>query len=112
MPHNSPDPRSAYPDYTLMDTWDHIVGASSTIITLVKEVSDLIPNAGPLSQVLGITGQLFAIVNQVKANEGDCVFLVERILRFLKEIAEQCERFNAPIRASSPTGALLKELES
>ncbi|KZP21504.1 hypothetical protein FIBSPDRAFT_931554 [Athelia psychrophila] len=110
MPHNSPDPR--YRDYTRMDTWDHVVGASSTIVTLAKEVSGLIPNAGPLSQVLGITGQLFAIVNQVKANQEDCVFLVERILGFLKGIAGQCKRFNAPIHAGSPTDELLKDLES
>ncbi|KZP29133.1 hypothetical protein FIBSPDRAFT_927201 [Athelia psychrophila] len=112
MSHNSPNPRSEYPNYTHMSAKDHFVGASSTILDLAKELSALIPNAGPLSQVLGITGQLFAIVNQVKTNEGDCVFLVERILRFLKDIATQCERLNAPIGVGSPTDALLKDLIS
>ncbi|KZP10028.1 hypothetical protein FIBSPDRAFT_991841 [Athelia psychrophila] len=46
---NSPDPRSEYADYFHMSVKDHFLGASSTIVTLVKEVSDLIPNAGPLS---------------------------------------------------------------
>ncbi|KZP07030.1 hypothetical protein FIBSPDRAFT_898372 [Athelia psychrophila] len=108
MSHNSSDPRSEYANYPHMSVKNHFLGASSTIVTLVKEVSDLIPNVGPLSQVLGITGELFAIIKQVEANAGDCVFLVERILRFLKDIAEQCKE--APIRAGSPNDVLLKKL--
>ncbi|KZP29168.1 hypothetical protein FIBSPDRAFT_927216 [Athelia psychrophila] len=110
MTSNSPDPRSEYADYSHMSVSDHFLGASSTIVTLVKEVSDLIPNAGPLSQVLGITAQLFTIIKQIKTNKDDCVFLVERILRFLKDIAEECKQLDAPIRASSRTAARLKDL--
>lgn len=112
MSHNSPDPRSEYDDYTHMSRTDHFIGASSTIVDLVKEVSDLIPNAGPLSQVLGITGQLFTIINQIKANKDDCMFLVERILRFLKDIAEECKQLDPPIRAGSRTASRLNDLIS
>ncbi|KZP29714.1 hypothetical protein FIBSPDRAFT_926871, partial [Athelia psychrophila] len=112
MTPKSPDPRPEYGDYTHMSVKDHFLGASQTIATLVKEVSDLIPNAGPLSQVLGLTGQLFIIVNQIKTNKEGCAFLVERILRFLKSIAKECKRLDAPIRVGSPTAARLKDLIS
>lgn len=112
MPLNSPDPQSEYGDYTHMSPTDHFIGASSTIVDLVKEVSDLIPNAGPLSQVLGIVGQLFTIINQIKANKDDCMFLVERILSFLKLIAEECKQLEAPIRAGSRLALRLHDLIS
>ena len=112
MAHNSTDPRAEYADYTHMSFLDHATDASSTIVTLFKEVSDLIPNAGPLSQVLGITGQLFEIVDQIKTNKEGCEFLVERILRFLKSIAEACKRLKTPIPAGSPTADTLNDLIS
>ena len=110
MAHNSTHPRAEYADYTHMSFLDHVIDASSTIVTLFKELSDLIPNAGPLSQVLGITGQLFEIVDQIKTNKESCEFLVERILRFLKGIAEECRRLNKPIPAGSSTAARLDDL--
>lgn len=112
MTPDSPDPLSEYADYSHMSVKDHFLSASSTIVTLVKEISDLIPNAGPLSQVLGITAQLFTIINQIKTNKDDCVFLVERILRFLKDIAEECKRLDAPIGVGTPTAARLNNLIS
>lgn len=112
MLHNSPDPRTEYGDYAHMSRTDHFIGASSTIVDLVKEVSEIIPNAGPLSQVLGITGQLFTIINQIRSNKDDCMFLVERILRFLKDIAEECKQLDAPIKAGSRTALRLDDLIS
>lgn len=110
MAHPQPDPQSQYADYTYMSVQDHFLSASTTIVTLAQGMSDLIPNAGPLSQVLSITAQLFAIIDEIKTNKDSCEFLVERILRFLKEIAEECK--NKPIQADSPTGKRLKNLVS
>jgi hypothetical protein len=95
-----------------MDVTDHVLGASSTIVTLLKEVSDLIPNAGPLSQVLGITNQLFGIVNQIRDNKDACEFLVERILRFMKDLMEECARLKVPIEDGTPMEARLRNLYS
>lgn len=114
MTSKSPDTRPEYGDYTRMTAMDHFLGASQTIVTLVKEVAELIPNAGPLTQVLGATGQLFDIINQIKTNKSDCMFLVERILRFLKGIAVEYKRLEdqAPIRAGSLTAVRLDEFTS
>ncbi|KAF7977235.1 hypothetical protein HWV62_4337 [Athelia sp. TMB] len=112
MANNSSDPRTRYADYTHMSVQDHLVSGSSLIVSLFKEVSDLIPNAGPLSQVLGVTSQLFEIVDQIKTNKEGCEHLVERILGFLKDIAEERNRLNVPIPASSSTGKRLYTLIS
>ncbi|KZP29708.1 hypothetical protein FIBSPDRAFT_926867, partial [Athelia psychrophila] len=112
MTSKSPDPRPEYGNYTHMSVKDHFLGASQTIVTLVKEVSDLIPNAGPLAQVLGITGAVFEIINQIKTNKDDCVLLVERILRFLKDMAEECKLLDAPIVDGSATARRLDNLIS
>ncbi|KZP29692.1 hypothetical protein FIBSPDRAFT_926860, partial [Athelia psychrophila] len=112
MTSKSPETRPEYGDYAHMSTTDHIVGAASTVVTLLKEVSDLIPNAGPLTKVLGVTGTLFDIINQIKTNREDCVLLVERILRFLKDIAEECKLLDAPIVAGSATARRLNNLIS
>lgn len=87
-------------------------GASPTIVTLVQEVSDLVPNEGPLFRVLGITAEVFAIIAQIKSNKNSCEFLVERILRFLKDIAAASKRLDSPIRAGTPKAASLKDLLS
>lgn len=110
MLHNLPDPWSEYGNYTHMIRTDHFISTTSTFVDLVKEVSDLIPNSGTLSQVLGITGQLFTIINQIKTNKDNCMFLVERILRFLKDIAEECKQLDPPIRASSRAALWLYDL--
>ncbi|KAF7967295.1 hypothetical protein HWV62_34777 [Athelia sp. TMB] len=112
MARSSTDPRAEYPDYMHTSSLDHAVNASSTIIALFQEVSDLTPNAGPLSQVLGITGQLLDIVKQIKTNKESCEFLVDRILRFLRSIAKACKHLTAPITAGSPTAETLNDLIS
>jgi hypothetical protein len=99
-------------NYARMDVTDHIIGASSIIVTLLKEVSDLIPNAGPLSQVLGITKELIAIINQMRDNKDACEFLVERVLRFLKDLMEECARLKVPIGDDTPMAARLQKLYS
>jgi len=93
-----------------MDAVDHALSAASTITTLLKEISSLIPNAGPLTNVLGVTQELFKMINQVQENNDQCSFLVERILVFLKNLAKETARLNEPIRDGSPTADRLSEL--
>ena len=95
-----------------MDAADHALSAASTITTLLKEVSDLIPNAGPLANVLGVTKELINIINQMRDNNDQCSFLVERILGFLKNLSKENARLNEPIRDGSPTADRLNELVS
>lgn len=95
-----------------MDATDHALGAASTITTMLKEVSNLIPNAGPLVTVLGVTKQLITIINQMRDNNEQCSFLVERILVFLKNLSKESARLNEPIRDGSPTADRLNELVS
>lgn len=90
---------------------DHIAGAPSICVALLTEVSDLIPNSGPLSQVLGITRLLFDIVDKIKTNKESCEFLVEHILRFLRNLAQECNRLNTSIFDDSLTAERLRELE-
>ncbi|KAG6814618.1 hypothetical protein H0H87_008457, partial [Tephrocybe sp. NHM501043] len=95
-----------------MDAADHALGAASTITTLMKEVSSLIPHAGPLASALGVTKELISIVNQMRDNKDQCSFLIERILRFLKDLAEESARLKEPIRYGSPTADRLNKLIS
>jgi hypothetical protein len=95
-----------------MDAADHALGAASIITTLLKEVSGLIPHAGPLANVLGVTKDLINIVNQMRDNKDQCSFLAERILRFLKYLSEESARLNEPIRDGSPTANRLNKLVS
>ena len=95
-----------------MDAADHALSAASTITTLLKEVSNLIPNAGPLANVLGVTKELITIINQMRDNNEQCSFLVKRILDFLKILSKETERLNEPIRDGSPTADRLNELVS
>ena len=95
-----------------MDAADHALTAASTITTLLKEVSNLIPNAGPLANVLGVTKELITIINQMRNNNEQCSFLVERILGFLKILSKETERLHEPIRDGSPTADRLNELVS
>ena len=84
--------------YVRMDAVDHSLSAASTITTLLKEVSDLIPNAGPLSNVLGVIKELIKMINQMRENNDQCSSLVERILRFLKDLSKETARLNEHIR--------------
>jgi hypothetical protein len=101
-----------YSNYTQMDVKDHVLSGSSTIVTLFKQVSDLIPNAGPLSQVLGITKELIGVINQIRDSRDGCEFLVERILRFMKDLIGECARLNEPIRDGTPMAQRLYDLMS
>jgi hypothetical protein len=109
---NTPPPEPRYPDYARMNVTDHVLGASSTVVTLLNDVSALIPHAGPLSQVLGITNQLIGIIGQIRDNKDACEFLVERILRFMKGLMEECARLKVPIGYGTPMEARLRDLYS
>jgi hypothetical protein len=101
-----------YANYTQMDVKDHVLSGSLTIVTLFKEVSGLIPHAGPLSQALGLTKELIGVINQIRDNKDSCEFLVERILRFMKKLIEECSRINEPIRDGTPMALRLYDLIS
>jgi len=101
-----------YANYTQMDVKDHLLSRSLTIVTLFKEVSGLIPHAGPLSQALGLTKELIGVINQIRDNRASCEFLVERILRFMKKLIEECSRINEPIRDGTPMASRLYDLMS
>jgi hypothetical protein len=101
-----------YANYTQMDVQDHLLGGSLTIVTLFKDVSALIPHAGPLSQVLGVTKELIGVINQIRDNRDSCEFLVERILRFMKKLLEEDARLNEPIPDGSPMARRLHDLMS
>jgi len=95
-----------------MDATDYALSTASTITTLLKEVSNLIPNAGPLANVLGVTKELITIINQMRDNNEQCSFLVERILGFLKILSKETARLNEPVPDGSPTADRLNELVS
>jgi hypothetical protein len=95
-----------------MGATDYALSTASAITTLLKEVSDLIPHAGPLAKVLGVTKELFSIINQMQDNNEQCSFLVKRILDFLKDLSEENARLNEPIRDGSPTADRLNKLVS
>ncbi|KAG6852265.1 hypothetical protein C0991_001443 [Blastosporella zonata] len=56
-----------------MDAADHALGAALTITTLLKEVSSLIPHAGPLANVLRVAKELITIVNQMHDNKDHAI---------------------------------------
>ena len=93
-----------------MGLTDHIISGASTIATLVKEVSEVIPHASPLAPILGVTKELVAIINQMRDNQDGCVDLAERILRFLKGLSEESQRLNEPMHDGTPTALRLSEL--
>jgi hypothetical protein len=94
-----------YADYVHMSKTDHAIAATKTIVTLFKEVSSLVPQAGPLQQVLGITEQLITIINDVREFKDDCENLVRRILGVVKVLVEDVSRLSAPLLHGTPTAA-------
>jgi hypothetical protein len=52
------------------------------------EVANLIPNTGPLAQVLDHTKDLIAVISDKHDNKDDLEYLVQRVLRFLKGMTE------------------------
>ena len=97
---------------TRVDAADHAPSAVSTITTLHKELSNLIPNAGHVAHVLGVTKELIDIIEKTQDNKEQWSLLVERILRFLKNLSEESARLNEPIRDGSPAADRLNELVS
>ncbi|KAG6844681.1 hypothetical protein H0H87_004721 [Tephrocybe sp. NHM501043] len=95
-----------------IDASDHALGAASTAPTLIKEVSSIIPHTGPLASALGVTKELISIVNQMRENKDQCLFLVERILRILRDVAKESARLKDPIRYGSPAADRLNKLIS
>jgi hypothetical protein len=81
-----------YADYTRTTLTDQIIDGSATIVTLFNDVSALIPHAGPLCQVLGVTKELIFIINDMKDNREGCEHLVERILIFVKNVMDECSQ--------------------
>lgn len=101
---------TAFTDPTSTTLPERILDGSLTIVTLFKEIAGLIPHAGPLAQVLGVTKELIIIVNEMRDNRDGCVDLVERILRFVRHLAEELVRMNIPVQEGTPTAARLYAL--
>jgi hypothetical protein len=101
---------SGYTDYTNVNIADQILTGSLTIITLFKQVANLIPHAGPLSQVLGATKELIGVINEMGDNKDDCEHLVERVLLFIKSLVEELSQMNVPLQDGTPTAARLYAL--
>jgi hypothetical protein len=101
-----------YADYTHVDVAGHIIGGSLMVVTMFKAVSSLIPQAGPLPQILGVTKDLIAVINQMRDNKGACKHLVQRIISHMRNIITELTRMNVPLKAGSATAARLHILLS
>lgn len=101
-----------YVDYAHMSSSDHFLSGSLTITTLFKDISSIVPHAGPLTQVLGLIKELIVVVTEMRDNQEACNRLIERILRFLKNIVYEAARLNVPLQEGTATAARLKALSS
>jgi hypothetical protein len=101
-----------YADYTDGDQAGRILGGVLTIVELFQTVTNFIPHAGPLPQILCVTKELITTINQIQDNKDDCKHLVERIIRHMENIIEELTRMNAPLVAGTPTAARLYVLLS
>lgn len=101
---------SQYTEFTREKLSDQILSGSLTIVTLFKEIANVIPNAGPLAQILGVTKELILVINEMKDNKEGCEDLVERILKFVKNLADELKRMNVPLYDGTPTAARLYAL--
>jgi hypothetical protein len=106
------DHRPEYANYTKKNTAGLILGGVLTIVTLFQAVTQLIPHAGPLAQILGATKELITIVNEMQDNKDGCEHLVERIIVHVKNIIDELTRMNVPLAAGTPTAARLYVLLS
>jgi hypothetical protein len=104
--------RPDFANYTNKDTAGLILGGVLTIVTLFQTVTQLIPHAGPLAQILGVTKELITVVNDMQDNKDGCEHLVERIICHVKNIIEELTRMNVPLAAGTPTAARLYVLLS
>src|ERR1700691_4403934 len=101
---------SGYADYTSMNIADQILTVSLTIIILFKEAANLIPQAAPLFQVLGATKELINVISETRGNKDGGEHLVERVLLFIKILAEEYSRLKVPLQDGTPTAARLYTL--
>jgi hypothetical protein len=99
-----------YLDYITEDTATQVISGSLLIATLLKDVSNLIPHAGPLAHVFGATKELLTIVNDMRDNKDRCEHLIERILRFIQSLVEELSRMNVPLQDGTSTAARLYAL--
>ena len=72
-----------------IDAADHAFSTVFTITMLHKKLSNLIPNAGPVANVLGVTKELIDIIEKTWDNKEQWSLLVEHILHFLKNLSEE-----------------------
>jgi hypothetical protein len=104
QPSSPPDQLRVYRDYAHTTVIDHTLTESTTILALLKSIVTIIPHAGPLlSGVFGITLTLIGIVNQIRDSRDDCNHLIERILRFLKNLLEESQQTSTRVENGTPT---------
>ena len=99
--------RTRYADYTSSDTCDSVLSASLSVAALLHDVAALIPCAGPLFQVFGVTKELIIVIGDVRDIQDECNYLVERILNFMKDVGEEMTMMNIPVEFGTPTAARL-----
>lgn len=102
--------RTPYGEYTQTTLAENIISGSLTIVNLFKDVANLIPHAGPLSQILAVTAQIIGAIHEMQDNKSSCEYLVERILKFLMNLA--IEEANMPMQDGTSTAARLHVLLS
>lgn len=88
---------------------DRVISGSTAIVSLFKDVADLLPREGPLCQVLKITRALNSVINQMQddTNKSSCEYLVERVLGFLKNLVTDSKRVGTPLHDGTPAAAKL-----
>ncbi|KIJ31110.1 hypothetical protein M422DRAFT_267319 [Sphaerobolus stellatus SS14] len=105
------NPRTIHGTPVHMDLADNVLAGAFTVATLLKEVSELIPFASPLSSALGVTKELIVIIKQMRDNDESYSFLAERILRILQFLGKENARLNGRMRDGTPIRDRLSELE-
>ena len=85
-------------------------GTSSVVAALLRDLSFLIPLAGPLAQVLSVTKELIITINQMwESGEGGS-YLAERILKLFIALSEERAKLDE-LREGSPMALRLMKLE-
>jgi hypothetical protein len=96
-----------YADYTAERSDDLFLNSTLAFVTLFKDVSALVPHAGPLKEILGGTKELILVINEVRDLQGDADFLIERILNFVKLQIQELGQLAQPLESGTPTAARL-----
>lgn len=99
--------REASSNSTHMGFSDHVRNGSLTLVTLFKDASALVPHAGPLSQILGVTKELIVMFNDMKDNKDGCSHIVRRVLHFVKSFSEELDRMKISVREGTGTASRL-----